>query len=125
MTHAALDHSHSHQTGAGPLLIQRCRWCRMTAYRRLLCPTCGSTDLDEEHSAGLGVIQRVRVVGRHTGMPRTIAVVALEEGVRVHSTVIGVAPDIVRIGDRVSLTATVAMEQPRLTSRLAQPACDR
>ncbi|WP_245234792.1 zinc ribbon domain-containing protein [Streptomyces flavochromogenes] len=44
---------------AGPdaeLYFQRCRWCHTTTFQRLLCPTCGSTDLNPELSEGEGVI---------------------------------------------------------------------
>ncbi|KQX55709.1 MULTISPECIES: zinc ribbon domain-containing protein [unclassified Streptomyces] len=38
------------------LYFQRCRWCDTTTFQRLLCPTCGSTDLAPELSEGEGVI---------------------------------------------------------------------
>ncbi|MET9435771.1 zinc ribbon domain-containing protein [Streptomyces sp. NPDC006551] len=45
------------ESGAGAeLYFQRCRWCHTTTFQRLLCPTCGSTDLAPERSEGEGVI---------------------------------------------------------------------
>lgn len=45
------------ESAAEPELhFQRCRWCHTTTFQRLLCPTCGSTDLAPELSAGEGVI---------------------------------------------------------------------
>ncbi|WP_137992534.1 hypothetical protein [Streptomyces vilmorinianum] len=38
------------------LYYQLCRWCHTTTFQRLLCPTCGSTDLAPERSEGEGVI---------------------------------------------------------------------
>ncbi|MBD0709494.1 MULTISPECIES: zinc ribbon domain-containing protein [unclassified Streptomyces] len=38
------------------LYFQRCRWCHTTTFQRLLCPTCGSTELSPELSGGEGVI---------------------------------------------------------------------
>ena len=71
----------------GALYFQRCRWCRTPVFRRLLCPACGSTDMAEQRSDGIGVIRRVTVVGRGTGKPRAMAVIDMCEGFRLHARV--------------------------------------
>jgi uncharacterized OB-fold protein len=88
-------------------VFQRCRWCRTPSFRRVLCPACGSGELDEERSAGLGVVRCVKVVRRTSGAPQAVAVVELEEGVLVRSTVIGgrCGADAVFVGDRVEVAA--------------------
>ncbi|MFI0241417.1 Zn-ribbon domain-containing OB-fold protein [Streptomyces sp. NPDC016845] len=94
------------QPGGGPLMFQRCRWCHTASYRRVLCPACGCGDLDEERSAGLGTVRSIKVVRRAAAAPQAVAVVELEEGVRVRSTVIGgrCGADAVFVGDRVEVT---------------------
>ncbi|MFG2333400.1 zinc ribbon domain-containing protein [Streptomyces sp. NPDC048604] len=38
------------------LYFQRCQWCQTTTFQRLLCPTCGATELTPELSTGEGIV---------------------------------------------------------------------
>ena len=78
--------------------FQRCEDCRAAIHpRRVLCPVCGSRRLADETSAGGGVVYSTTAVHRREGI-HNVALVDLDEGIRVMSEVVGIAPDDVRIG---------------------------
>jgi uncharacterized OB-fold protein len=82
---------------AGPA-FQRCEDCRAAIHpRRVLCPACGSRRLADETSAGRGVVYSTTTVYRREGV-HNVALVDLDEGFRVMSAVVRIAPDDVRIG---------------------------
>ncbi len=83
------------------LTIQRCRWCGTASFRRLLCPVCASSDLQAEHSDGLGVVVQSSVVNRYTGTARNESLVRFPEGFVFRCRVVGAAPNLVWIGARV------------------------
>ncbi|WP_316745964.1 OB-fold domain-containing protein [Streptomyces sp. MK7] len=107
-------------TVSPPLVFQRCRWCHTPSFRRVLCPACGSGELDEERSAGMGVVRSIRVVRQASAAPQAVAVVELEEGVRVRSVVLGgkCGPGGVFVGARVELTTAAGSSAHRPTFRL-------
>lgn len=80
-----------------PLHFQRCGACGAAVHPpRPLCPACGARDLAFEQSAGRGVVYSSSDVHRRDGV-HNVALVDLDEGLRVMSTVaVGVA-----IGARV------------------------
>ncbi|MGW4873882.1 Zn-ribbon domain-containing OB-fold protein [Streptomyces chartreusis] len=98
-------HSHIPAGGIwdGALYFQRCGWCRTAFFRRLLCPACGSTDLAEERSGGIGTIRHVTVVGRDVGMPRAMAVIDMDEGFRLRARVSAAPLNRARVGALVRL----------------------
>jgi uncharacterized OB-fold protein len=61
------------------------------------CPVCGSRRLRDEHSAGAGVVYSTTTVHAREGA-RNVVLVDLDEGFRIMSEVVGMAPDDVRIG---------------------------
>jgi uncharacterized OB-fold protein len=63
----------------------------------VLCPVCGSRRLADERSEGHGVVYSTTTVHAREGR-HNVALVDLDEGFRVMSAVVGVAPDDVRIG---------------------------
>lgn len=97
----------------GRLLVQRCRWCGNTAFQRLLCPTCASTDLDEVRSDGTGVIVRV--------MRDDASLVDLSEGFSVRGRVVGALPMHVRSGARVRVARTPGADADGLVFELCEP----
>ncbi|WP_187369277.1 Zn-ribbon domain-containing OB-fold protein [Baekduia soli] len=54
-------------------------------------------------SAGLGTVYAVTVVRRRGEDPHTLALIDVDEGFRMMSTVVGPAPEDVRVGLRVRL----------------------
>jgi uncharacterized protein len=96
------------ETGIAPtvqkqagLTFQRCRWCRTTFLRRLLCPVCASSDLESEWSTGEGVIVESTVVHRYTKVARNESLVRFPEGFTFRCRVIGTEPHRVWVGARV------------------------
>lgn len=93
---------------AGELRLQTCRACgRPQFYPRLVCAACGGTALAWLPSAGRGTVHAVTVVHRapspafRPDVPYVVALVDLDEGVRMMANVVGAPPDRVAIGDRV------------------------
>jgi uncharacterized OB-fold protein len=90
----------------GSFLIQRCAACaRAVFYPRMICPHCGSDELDWIAPSGAGTVYSTTVVRRkpEAGGDYNVALVDLAEGVRMMSRVEGIAPDTVRIGMAVQL----------------------
>ena len=85
------------------LRIQRCARChRLQHPPAPMCPGCHCFEMDAITSAGRGVIHSF-VVAHHPPIPpfeypNVIVLVELDEGTRLVSRLVGVAPDDVRIG---------------------------
>lgn len=87
----------------GRFMIQRARKSgRAFYYPRVAEPRTGDTDLEWFAPSGFGVVYSTTVVRtKPPAEPYNVALVALEEGPRVTSRVVGVPPSDVRIGMRV------------------------
>ena len=90
----------------GRLVIQRCATCaRWQHPPRPMCPECGSLDQAWAEVSGGGVVYSCSVLHhpQHPAFdyPVVAALVDLDEGVRLVSTVVGVDAGLVRIGQRV------------------------
>ena len=99
----------------GRFLIQRCAGCdRAVFYPRMICPHCGAEKLDWVTPDGRGTVYSTTVVRRKpdAGGDYNVALIDLQEGVRLMSRVDGVAPD----GRRV--------QGPKMTSS-GVSACER
>lgn len=105
----------------GELQFQRCRWCRTAVFRRLLCPVCASSDFDRERSGGTGVVRHATIVGRSTGAPRAVALIAMDEGYRLRATVTvtGTPLDAIHTGARVRLSLDDTHASGELAFRLS------
>lgn len=107
----------------GKLVFQRCGDCKKTqSLPRLFCRHCMSEDLQWEPSKGLGTIYTFTVNHRAANahmadkLPYVVAVVQLDEGVRMMANIVDVPPELVRIGDRVRvrflrLNETISLPQ--------------
>jgi len=84
-------------TAQGELRLQRCRSCSTTYFPpQPFCPTCTSEDVVVVRASGRGslstyVITHFRAPGFDP--PYVLAVVALDEGPRLLSNIVGVDPD--------------------------------
>ena len=81
--------------------IQRCASCRKHVfYPRVLCPHCGAGQLDWTAPSGRGTVYSTTVVRRKEadGGDYNVALIDLDEGPRLMSRVVTVAPSAVRIG---------------------------
>ena len=101
---AALDRAFFEAAARGELLYQRCPACdHRQFYPRLLCTACGG-EVGWATASGRGVVHTFTIVRQHGQkpfqgeLPYAVAVVELEEGVRMLGTVTGCAVESVRIG---------------------------
>ncbi len=92
----------------GRLLIQRCAACGALRHPpRPMCPDCHSLDWDTLESSGKGTVYSF-VMPRHPQFPfldddYIVALIELEEGTRLVSNVVDVAPEDTRIGMAVAV----------------------
>lgn len=89
---------------AGRFCLQRCPQCQQHVFTpRELCPHCGASPLEWVHASGLGTVYSASTIYRKpdAGGNYNVALIDLDEGVRMMSRVEGVAPEAVRIGQRV------------------------
>lgn len=104
----------------GAFRIQRCAACsRHVFYPRMLCNHCGSPELAWVDASGNGTVYSTTVVRRkpEAGGDINIALIDLEEGVRMMSRVDGVAPQEVRIGMPVKAEIVIENERALLVFR--------
>lgn len=91
--------------GAGQFRIQKCAACgRHVFHPRLVCPHCGDgSALHWIEPSGLGCVHSTTIVRRkqEDGGDYNVALIDLDEGVRMMSRVDGVEPSAIRIGQRV------------------------
>src|SRR5690606_1882834 len=90
---------------AGVFTIQRCAQCNNSIfYPRMICPHCGSDDLQWYEPSGKGKVHSARAVRNkpEKGGDYNVALVDLAEGTRMMSRVEQIAPDEVKIGLAVS-----------------------
>jgi uncharacterized OB-fold protein len=100
----ALDRAFFEAAARGELRYQRCPACgHRQFYPRLLCTACGG-GVEWAVASGRGVVHTFTIV-RQNGqppfrdeLPYPVAIVELEEGVRMMGNVTGCAADAVRIG---------------------------
>jgi uncharacterized OB-fold protein len=90
------------------LLIQRCASCGTLRHPGVpMCGACQSLDWDTQDASGRGTIL-TWIVSRHPtepdAEPRVVALVELEEGVRLVSNIVDAAPGTVDNGLPVELT---------------------
>jgi uncharacterized protein len=89
---------------AGELRIQFCLACgKGVHYPRIVCPHCASTDLEFREVQGLGTVYSCTVEHRHAATQGlfTLALVDLDEGVRILTEITSSDPESIRIGQRV------------------------
>jgi len=100
----ALDRVFFEAAARGELLYQRCPACHHGQfYPRLLCTACGG-DVGWATATGRGVVHTFTIVRQHGQppfkgeLPYAVAMVELEEGVRMLGSVTGCPVERVRIG---------------------------
>jgi len=94
----------------GELRIQHCAACsKYVFYPRSICPHCFAAELTWVKAAGRGEIYSYTVVRQAFGrfsedVPYVIAIVELDEGVRMMSRIVGTPPEDVKVGAAVQVT---------------------
>ncbi|HMC41782.1 MAG TPA: OB-fold domain-containing protein [Acidimicrobiales bacterium] len=93
------------------LALPWCRHCqRPFWYPRPVCPTCLSPDVEWRPSSGRGQVYAVSVMHRPSNpsmaerVPYAVALIDLDDGVRMMSNVVGVEAERVEVGMDVTLT---------------------
>lgn len=87
--------------------IQQCDRGHSLFFPRTHCPTCGSRSLKWSKVSGEGTlysftVARIPTMPEFTDeMPQSLAVVELREGVRINTTMVGVAPEALKVGMEV------------------------
>ena len=92
-------------TRRGELAVQWCSACAAGIfYPRILCPRCGSPELSWRTADGFGTVY-AHATHYLPGSPvrYCVALIDLDEGVRMLSNVVGLDPDAVRVGHRVQV----------------------
>ncbi|MGH1561416.1 Zn-ribbon domain-containing OB-fold protein [Mumia sp. DW29H23] len=86
----------------GVLAFQRCAACGAAVFTpRTICPTCGSTELAWEPSAGLGTVYSATTLHPRGRDPYAVVLVDLDEGFRMLSRITVLPSDGALIGRRV------------------------
>jgi len=89
---------------SGSFEVQRCGDCGLAGFfPRVTCKHCGSPALAWTKPSGKGIVYSTTIVRRKAedGGDYNVAVVELEEGPRMMTRIEELAPDQVRIGQRV------------------------
>lgn len=114
----------------GRLIMPHCQSCgELHFYPRPFCPHCGGNDLAWRQLSGAGEVYTFAVVKQplekvFTGLiPYIIAIVELEEGIRILSHVIEVHPEEIKCGLKVQVdfrevspTLTIPIFRPQTGS---------
>jgi uncharacterized OB-fold protein len=93
------------------LVLQWCSDCaRFIWYPREVCPICLESTLEWRPAAGAGTVYAVSAHHRAgpgrdpADLPYAVALITLDEGVRMMSNVVHVDADAVKVGDAVRVT---------------------
>ena len=95
----------------GVLLLQQCPGCgEFQFYPRIICSSCGGGNLNWQASSGKGSVASFTIVQRGITAdypaPYVLALIDLEEGPRMMSSLIDVVAEDVRVGLSVEVTFT-------------------
>jgi uncharacterized OB-fold protein len=92
----------------GEVRLQHCRACESWIfYPRSNCPECLSRELEWKTVAGTGRLHTYTIARTPTAaffaddVPQKLAIIELDEGVRLNSTLVDIAEDDIEIGMRV------------------------
>jgi uncharacterized OB-fold protein len=102
----------------GELLIQRCPSCdRYQFYPRGICANCWASDIEWVKSSGKGTVwaftvtRQNRTRGFAEEVPYVVALVELDEGVKMFTNIVGCDPGEVKTGMPVEVTFVRATDQ--------------
>jgi len=97
---------------AGRFMIQRSKGTgQYVFYPRVAAPGSGATDLEWVEPSGFGTVYTTTVIRQKPPTPNyNLAIVELQEGPRMMARVVGIAPEAVKIGQRVKARVQPAAE---------------
>ena len=86
------------------LMLPKCAACgKVFFFPKDFCPHCLSQDINWLRASGKGIVHTFSIIGRPPSppflaeVPYVVAIIELQEGPRMMSNVIGVAPEDVRV----------------------------
>lgn len=112
---------------AGIFKIQKCSDCgEYIYYPRVLCNHCGSAKLAWEQATGKGTVYSTSIVRQKPehGPDYNITLVDLEEGPRMMTRIVDMAPEDIRIGMPVAAAVGDIDGQPAVVFRAADGGTD-
>lgn len=93
------------------LVVQRCKSCNKAIhYPRAICPHCHAEELEFTSASGRGEVYAFSVMHRPGNptmkdkIPYVVALIDIDEGVRLMSNVVGCEPGEVQVGMQVQVT---------------------
>ena len=99
--HMSAQTHYQAELDAGRFCIQKCPQCSQHVFTpRELCPHCGASPLQWVRASGLGTVYSTSTIARkpEAGGDYNVALIDLDEGVRMMSRVEGIAAAEVKIG---------------------------
>ncbi|MBX5469700.1 MAG: OB-fold domain-containing protein [Thermoleophilaceae bacterium] len=104
---------------AGELAYQHCDRCgEAIFFPRVLCPACGSTELSWRTSGGRGTVYSATTIYSRNRDPYTVALVDLDEGVRLMTRIEDATPGEPPIGSTVEVRPVEIDGEPATVARL-------
>jgi uncharacterized OB-fold protein len=103
--HLSAQTHYQAELDAGRLANQHCTACKQHVFTpRELCPHCGASPLRWVRPSGQGTVYSTTTIARkpEAGGDYNVALIDLDEDVRMMGRVEGLAPECVQIGMRVS-----------------------
>ena len=112
----------------GRLMIPRCRACgKAHLHPRVLCPFCGSRDLEWVRASGRGRLHSFEIAHQilnkafKVKTPVVLAMVELEEGPRLLTNLVNVAPDPTSIRCDMPVEVVFERQTDDITLPMFQP----
>ena len=103
--HLSAQTHYQAELDAGRFAIQQCTACQQHVFTpRELCPHCGASPLRWVRPSGQGTVYSTTTIARkaEAGGDYNVALIDLDEDVRMMSRIEGIAPEHVLIGMRVT-----------------------
>lgn len=103
--HLSAQTHYQAELDAGRFCLQQCLQCARHVFTpRELCPHCGASTLRWVRASGAGTVYSVSTIARQRdeGGNYNVALIDLDEDVRMMSRIEGIAPERVQIGMRVT-----------------------
>ncbi|MDR3065616.1 MAG: OB-fold domain-containing protein [Comamonas sp.] len=103
--HLSAQTHYQAELDAGRFAIQQCTTCQQHVFTpRELCPHCGASPLRWVRPSGQGTVYSTTTIARkaEAGGDYNVALIDLDEDVRMMSRIEGIAPERVQIGMRVT-----------------------
>jgi len=105
----------------GRLVVQTCRACgHRQFYPRTLCLRCESDQVDWADVSGFGAVYTFTINHRAPNafmkarLPYAVAIIELDEGVRLMANILNTAPERIAIGKRVRVVFEKASDEVTL-----------